>query len=149
MARTDLPRVRHALVDQLVDAYLRRLGRERPVRPFERLAINTFGASIADDLVGKLITRDNLAALLQTGAVKTDADVGVIAPLTAVDFSNLSVLVRRIVPVKPVEFSFRLGEEADSGSISMHLEGTAWKLSAVNLPNSILLKLVERLPKRR
>jgi hypothetical protein len=40
LARTDLPRVRHALVDQLVDAYLRRLGRERPIKPLERLAIS-------------------------------------------------------------------------------------------------------------
>ncbi|MBW5435801.1 DUF2939 domain-containing protein [Bradyrhizobium canariense] len=148
VARTDLPRVRHAMVDQLIDAYLRRLGRQRPVKPFERLAINTFGASIADELAGKLMTRENIAALLQTGAVRGDAEIGAIPPLANVDLSNVATYMGRIVPIKPVEFSLRLGSEEDAGSISMHFSGDGWKLSAINLPARMLSKLVERLPTR-
>ncbi|SPP93178.1 protein of unknown function [Bradyrhizobium vignae] len=44
MARTDLLRVRHFLVDQVMSAYLDRLGQRRPVRPLERMAINAFGS---------------------------------------------------------------------------------------------------------
>jgi len=146
VARTDLPRVRHALVDQLIDAYLRRLGRERPIKPFERLAINSFGASIADDLAAKLMTQENITVLLQTGAVRDNVELSGIPPLADIDPSDVLAIIRRIVPIKPVEFSLRLGASADAGSISMHFSGDGWKLSAVNLPAKMLAKLVERLP---
>jgi hypothetical protein len=148
LARTDLPRVRHALVDQLVDAYLRRLGRERPIKPFERLAINTFGASLADDLAAKLMTRDNVAVLLQTGTVRSNVELGSIPPLADLDLSDIPAIIGRLVLVKPVEFSLRLGASRDAGSISMHFSGNGWRLSAVNLPSTMLAKLVERLPTR-
>ncbi|WP_156952299.1 hypothetical protein [Bradyrhizobium sp. WSM1743] len=54
MARTDLPRVRNALIDQVVSGYLDM----RPVRPLERRAINALGAAIADGLAMKLITAE-------------------------------------------------------------------------------------------
>ncbi|WP_354208822.1 MULTISPECIES: DUF2939 domain-containing protein [unclassified Bradyrhizobium] len=40
VARTNLPRIRHSVVDQVVSAYLDRIGQKRPVRPFERMAVN-------------------------------------------------------------------------------------------------------------
>lgn len=149
MSRTDVARVRHAFVEQILEAYLRKIGETRQVRPFERMAINTFGAGIADELVGKLMTQDNLAALLQTGKARSDADVGAMVPMADIELSNLSTSVRRLVFVKPVEFSFRLGEDREAGSISMHLDGSGWRLSAVNLPSRIVDRLVERLPVRR
>lgn len=148
MAHTDLPRVHHAMVDQLVEAYLRRLGRARPIKPLERLAINTFGAGIADELTGKLMTHKNIAALLQTGAVRGDVDIEAIPPLANVDLSNVATYMGRIVPIKPVEFSLQLGPGEDTGSISMHFSRGGWKLSAINLPSRVLAMLVERLPVR-
>ncbi|EJN16235.1 hypothetical protein PMI42_00205 [Bradyrhizobium sp. YR681] len=148
LARTDLPPARHALVDQLIDAYLRRLGGERPIKPFERLAINTFGASLADDLAAKLMTRDNIAVLLQTGTVRSNVELGSIPPLADVDLSNVPALMGRIVLIKPVESSLRLGASRDVGSISMHFAANGWRLSAVNLPSTMMAKLVERLPAR-
>ncbi|MBW7974097.1 DUF2939 domain-containing protein [Bradyrhizobium sp. BR 10289] len=148
LARTDLPRVRHALVDQLVDAYLRRLGRERPIKPLERLAINTFGASIADELAAKLMTRENIAVLLQTGALPENVELGTIPPLASIDLSNMTAIMGRLALIKPVEFSLQLGAAADAGSISMHFAGDGWRLSAVNLPARMVAKLVERLPTR-
>ena len=56
MSRTDLPRLKRSLVDQIVAAYLNRIGQKRAVKPLERLAANTYGASIADVMVGKLLT---------------------------------------------------------------------------------------------
>lgn len=47
VARTNLPRLRHSVVDQVVSAYLDRIGQKRPVRPFERMAVNAVGATIA------------------------------------------------------------------------------------------------------
>ena len=47
MSRTDLPRLKRSLVDQIVAAYLNRIGQKRAVKPLERLAANTYGVSIA------------------------------------------------------------------------------------------------------
>ena len=69
MERTDLARVRHSRVDQLIDAYLAKLGQQHPVELFERVAIATFGSGIADNLANKLMTPDNVSVILRTGKV--------------------------------------------------------------------------------
>ncbi|QOZ69137.1 DUF2939 domain-containing protein [Bradyrhizobium arachidis] len=151
MARTNLPRVRHSLVDQVVSAYLDRLGQKRPVRPFERMAINAFGATIADDLATKLMTSENLSVLLKSGTVRSGAEninIGTMSPLAELDAANFFVLARRISLVKPVEFTVRLGESQDAGSVSLHFESFTWKLSAVGLPPKVLSNIVDRLPSR-
>jgi hypothetical protein len=65
IARTNIPRVRHAIINQLITAYLEKIGQRSQVKPFEKRAIETFGASIADELAIKLVTADNLSALLK------------------------------------------------------------------------------------
>ncbi|MBH5397149.1 DUF2939 domain-containing protein [Bradyrhizobium sp. CNPSo 4010] len=151
IARTDLPRVRHSIVDQVMSAYLDRLGQKRTVRPLERMAINAFGATIADDLAIKLMTPENLAVLLNTGAVRSAAeniDFGSMSSLADLDISNIFVFARRITLVKPVELALRLGHSEDEGSVSMHLEGATWKLSGIGLPPKVLSNIVARLPTR-
>ena len=73
MSRTDLPRLKRSLVDQIVAAYLNRIGQKRAVKPLERLAANTYGASIADVIAGKLLTQERLTELLNSGKVSLDA----------------------------------------------------------------------------
>ncbi|BBO03363.1 DUF2939 domain-containing protein [Bradyrhizobium ottawaense] len=149
MARTDLPRVRHSLVDQVVSAYLDRLGQKRPVRPLERMAINAFGATIADDLTIKLVTPENLSVLLKSGTVRNAAEnitFGTMSSLAELDISNIFVFAGRITLAKPVEFALRLGESQDAGSVSMHLDGTTWKLSGIGLPPKVLANMIDRLP---
>ena len=46
---------------------------------------------------------------------------------------------------KPVEFALQLSEDQDAGSVSMHLEGTTWKLSGIRLPPRVLSNVVDRL----
>ncbi|UPK38213.1 DUF2939 domain-containing protein [Bradyrhizobium sp. 186] len=151
MTRTDIPRVRHSLVDQLISAYLDRLGQKRPVRPIERMAINTLGTSIADDFATKLTTPENLSVLLRSGTVRNAADnisFGTMASLANFDAANIFAVIGRITPVKPVEFSLTLGPGENAGSISMHFEGTAWKLSGITLPPRVIAAMVDRLPAR-
>jgi len=151
MARTDLPRLRHSLVDQVMSTYLDRLAQKRPVRPFERMAINAFGATIADDLAIKLMTPENLSALLKSGTVRNGAEnitFGTMSSLAELDISNIFVFAGRITLVKPVEFALRLGDSQDAGSVSMHLDGTTWKLSGIGLPPKVLANMVDRLPTR-
>jgi hypothetical protein len=151
MARTNLPRLRHSVVDQVVSAYLEQIGRKRPVRPLERMAINAFGATIADDLAVKLMTPENLSVLLRSGTVRNAAEnitFGTMSSLAELDVSNFFVFAGRITLVKPVQFAVRLGENQDAGSVSVHYERATWKLSGVTLPPKVLSSIVDRLPTR-
>jgi len=151
MARTNVPRVRHAVVHQLITAYLAKIGQTRPVKPFERMAIETFGASLADDLAIKLITPDNLSAILRTGAVRdlnAKLEFTGMPALANVDVSDVPNVLRRVQLIKPVEFEIWLGSDRSAGSISMHFEGAGWKLSGISLPATIVAKLLDRLPAR-
>ncbi|MCP2132716.1 DUF2939 domain-containing protein [Bradyrhizobium ottawaense] len=151
IARTDLPRVRHSLVDQVVSAYLDRLGQKRPVRPLERMAINAISATIADDLAIKLMTPENLSVLLKSGTVRNGAEnitFGTMSSFAELDISHFFVFAGRITLVKPVEFALRLGDSQDAGRVSMHLDGTTWKLSGIGLPPKVVAKMVDRLPTR-
>jgi hypothetical protein len=148
LSRTDLPRLKRSLTDQILAAYLDRLGAKRPVKPLERVLANTYGASIVDALVSKMLTEENLTKLLRTGAVANisqDAQFGNLASLSNLDTSTLRLL-GRISPVKLVEFAIMLGDDRDSGGISLHFEGDGWKLSGVQMPAAALRALADSLP---
>ncbi|WP_027550937.1 DUF2939 domain-containing protein [Bradyrhizobium sp. Cp5.3] len=151
MTRTDLPRVRHSLVEQLNTAYLERLEQKRPLRPIERMAITSLGTTIADDFTTKLVTPENLSVLLRSGTVRNAAEnisFGTMSSLADLDASNIFVLLGRIRPIKPDEFALGFGRGENAGSISMHFEWTGWKLSGVGLPQRIVANMVDRLPTR-
>ncbi|MGY4596921.1 hypothetical protein ACVWXL_004667 [Bradyrhizobium sp. GM22.5] len=115
------------------------------------MAINAFGATIADDLAVKLMTPENLSVLLRSGNVRTAAEnitFGTMSSLAELDVSNIFVFAGRITPVKPVEFAVKLGENQDAGSVSLHYEGATWKLSGITLPPKVLSSIVDRLPTR-
>ena len=147
MSRTDLPRLKRSLVDQIVAAYLNRIGQKRAVKPLERLAANTYGASIADVMVGKLLTQERLTELLNSGKVSLDASyLGEMGQLSQVAPSKLLETAKRIRLVSPVEFSLQLGSGQDAGGISLHFEGDGWKLSGIQLPSAVLDALSRHLP---
>jgi hypothetical protein len=148
LSRTDLPRVKRSLTDQILAAYLDRLGAKWPIKPLERMLANTYGASIADALVSKLLTEENLTRLLRTGAVgdvSQNAQFGNLASLANLDTSALRLL-GRISPVKLIEVAILLGDDRDSGAVDLHFEGDGWKLSGVQLPAAALRALAESLP---
>ena len=145
LSRTDLPRLRHSLVDQIVFAYLKRVGRDRPVKPMERLVASTYGATIADAMVGKMLTADNLTQILRDGRVAVgETDVN-LQRLSDLDASGVLQKIGRLSFVKPVEFQIRLGDGDDAGGISLHFEDFGWKLSGVQLPAAAIEALVQHL----
>jgi hypothetical protein len=147
MSRTDLPRLKRSLVDQIVAAYLNRIGQNRTIKPLERHVANTYGASIADVVVGKLLTPEHLTELLNSGKVSLDGSyLGEIGRLSQVAPSKLLETTKRIRLVNPVEFSLQLGSGQDAGGISLRFEGDGWKLSGVHLPSAVLEALSRHLP---
>jgi hypothetical protein len=150
VARTDTARVRRSLVDQILSTYLKRLGRDRPVKTLERLAANTYGASIADAMIAQMLTEESLTSILNTGAIRSSGNtVANIPRLIDIDTSSAIETLRRISPVKPVEFFVRLGPQDSAGGISLHFEGNGWKLSGIELPSTAVEALAQNLVKRR
>jgi hypothetical protein len=151
LARTDLQRLRHALVEQIAAACLARTGQKQPIKPLTQMLIQTYGASVADALVGKWLTAENLTTLLRTGRLNDNApgnaDVQLPA-LAQIDTSRLLDLLHRIRPIKPVEFALLLGNDTNDGSISLHFGGDGWKLSSVQLPANALQALANTLPRK-
>jgi hypothetical protein len=150
LARTDIARVRRSLVDQIVSTYLKKLGRDRPVKPLEQLAANTYGASIADGLIAKLVTGENLTKILNDGSIVSHGNqIGNMQPFSAINASSALEVLKRISPVKPVEFFVRVGETKSAGGVSFHFEWTGWKLSGVELPSSVIEALAQSLVSSR
>jgi hypothetical protein len=71
------------------------------------LAANIYGASIADAMIAQMLTEENLTNILNTGAIRSSGNtVANIPRLIDIDTSSAIETLRRISPVKPVEFSF-------------------------------------------
>lgn len=150
LARTDVARLRRSLVDQIVGAYLKRLGADRPVKPLERMAANTYGASIADAMIAKMLTEENLTDILNKGAIGVGGPaIANMQRLSNVDTSKVFETLQRMSLIKPVEFSVRLGEDENAGGVSIHFEGNGWKLSGIQLPNAAVQVLAQSLVNSR
>jgi len=68
IARTDVKALNRSLTYQIVGAYLQRIGATRRISPAERMLVNTYGASIADAMVSKMLTADRLTRILKSGS---------------------------------------------------------------------------------
>jgi hypothetical protein len=146
LARTDTERLRHSLVDQIVSAYLKQLGRDRPVKPLERVLANTYGATVADAMIAKMLTEENLTRILKNGAIGAgESPVANMQGLGEIDTSHVLGMLNRISPIKPVEFAVRLGDTENAGGVSIHFEGNGWKLSGIQLPTAAVQVLARSL----
>src|ERR1700712_2505264 len=146
LARTDTERLRRSLVDQIVSAYLKQLERDRPVKPLERMLANTYGATVADAMIAKMLTEENLTRILNSGAIGSDGTaIANMQRLSEIDTSRIFEMLGRISPVKPVEFLIRLGDSENAGGVSIHFEGNGWKLSGIQLPGAAVNVLAQSL----
>jgi hypothetical protein len=149
LARTDTVRLRHSLVEQIVAGYLKQLGRDRPIKPLERALANTYGSTVADALIAKLLTEENLTRMLNKGTIGPDGSaIANMQRLSELDTSKLAML-RRVSPVKLAELQIRLGDAADSGAVRLHFEGDGWKLSGIELPDAAVQTLAQSLTDAR
>src|SRR3978361_1138273 len=67
LERTDRRALNRSLTDQIVRAYLERIGATRRISSMEKMLVNTYGATIADAMVAKMLTADRLTQLLKSG----------------------------------------------------------------------------------
>ena len=152
LERTDIKALNRSLTNQIVDAYLERIGTTRRVSPMEKTLINTYGASIADAMVAKMLTADKLTQILKTGNMEGAPGLPSFAGLPALaDLhpENLLSLFGRINFIQPVLLGIRVSENSNPenyAAINLHFEGADWKLAGIELPKAIVRTLAASLP---
>jgi Protein of unknown function (DUF2939) len=151
LERTDVEALNHSLTDQIVRAYLERIGATRRISPMERMLVNTYGATVADAMVAKMLTADKLTQMLKTGnldAPGAPSFTGLPA-LADLHTGNWLSLLGRLNVIQPVLLGIRISDTSDPDSyaaINLHYEGLNWKLSGIELPKAIVRNLAASLP---
>lgn len=154
VARTDLPRLGRSLSEQIVDAYLKRVSANRRVGTMERMLVGGYGATVADALVSKMLTPENLTELLKAGRL---ADAKTAPALTGLpslaDLQKINLLTQfgRVRYINPVKLSIRVSKSADpeeATSIVLHRSSLTWKLAGIDLPRKVLREIAASLPAR-
>ena len=152
LEKTDVKAVGRSFTNQIVNAYLDRIGATRKVGSMEKMLINTYGATIADAMAAKMLTADNLTQLLKNGKVDASQGLPSFAGLPALgdlNTGNWLALLGRVNFIQPVLLGIRVSEKSDPESyaaINLHFEGTGWKLSGIELPKPIVRTLAASLP---
>jgi hypothetical protein len=151
-AQTNFPRLSHSLSDQIVNAYLDRIGATRRVSAMERVLIGGYGATVADALVTKMLTPDILTQALQTGrlpGLDANAPVSELPPLPSLHDINILRLLGRLHLVNPVQIAIRTSKLSDPdnyAAVVLHREGLRWKLAGIDLPRAVRRNLAASLP---
>jgi Protein of unknown function (DUF2939) len=152
MERIDVPSLTRSLTSQIVAAYLERVGATRRISPLEKVLVNTYGATVADAMVAKLLTAERLTQILKTGNLEAAPGVPNLAGLPELTgLSNEDWLSRlgRVSFVQPVLLAIRVSPSSDPESyaaINLHYEGLGWKLSGMVLPKAAVRELAASLP---
>jgi hypothetical protein len=151
LEQTDIKALNRSLTNQIVGAYLERIGATRRISPMEKTLINTYGTSIADAMVGKMLTADKLTEMLKTGKLEGTTGLPSFAGLPAFGElpENWLSLLGRVHLIQPVLLGIRVSDTSDPESytaINLHFEGSDWKLAGIELPKAIVRSLAATLP---
>jgi hypothetical protein len=152
LEKTDTRALSRSLANQIVNAYLDRIGATRQVGAMEKMLINTYGATIADAMAAKMLTAENLTQILKSGKVEASQGLPSFAGLPALgdlQTGNWRSLLGRVNFIQPVLLGIRVSEKSDPESyaaINLHFEGAEWKLSGIELPKPIARTLAASLP---
>jgi hypothetical protein len=152
LQRTDLKLLNRSLTNQIVRAYLERIGATRRISPMEKMLINTYGATVADAMVAKMLDADRLTQMLKTGNLDGSPGVPSIAGLPALaslNTANWPSLLGRLNLIQPMLLGVRVSDASNPdgyAAINLHYEGLDWKLAGIELPKTIARDLAAALP---
>jgi hypothetical protein len=152
--KTDLKALNRSLTDQIVRAYLERIGATRKISAMEKMLVNTYGSTVADAMVAKMLTADRLTQMLKAGNLNGEPGTPSFAGLPALadlQTGNWLSLLGRLNIVKPVLLAIRVSDTSDPDSyaaVNLHAEGLDWKLAGIELPKAVVRDLAASLPLR-
>ncbi len=149
LARTDLDRVKRSLTEQIIDAYIERIG--KGAKATTVMIANTYGASLADAMLSKFLTADNLRQLLTTGNAGTGAETFTLPPIAAINAKNAADFLPRLFPINIAQIGIRVSNATsgdDYAAVSLRFDGAGWKLATITLPKAKVRELAATLPVR-
>jgi hypothetical protein len=153
LENTDVKALTHSLTDQVVGAYLDRVGATRRISPMEKMLVNAYGGSIADAMIAKMLTADRLTQILKSGKLQGAPDAPAVAGIPALadlPTGNWLSLLGRINFIQPVLLGIRISDSTDPdayAAIDLHAEGLfTWKLAGLELPKAVVRDLAANLP---
>lgn len=145
---TDVPRLRRSITQQIVDAYLKGSPSGKQPSSRERMIAVTYGSSVIDAYVGKLLTAENVARFLRDGTIEAPVSIEGRVNLPAIDLAGASGGLDRIRVHGPLEFRIRTSaQDGESSHMVMRSNIMSWKLSGIELPPSVLARIVEAMRK--
>ncbi len=150
LERTNVRALNRSLTDQIVRAYLERIGAKRAVSPMEKMLVNTYGATIADAMVAKMLTADRLTQMLKTGKLEGAGDLPALSEMpTLANLDTGLSMLGRLHFIQPVLLGVRVSDSSapdDYAAINLHFEGLEWKLAGIELPKAVVQTLAASLP---
>jgi Protein of unknown function (DUF2939) len=150
--QVDFVRLRRSLTEQIIAAYLRVTGKANKLGVFGNAVASALGASIADPFVSQVINPANLVELLSGDAVPTD--------LGKVSFNigqlrevSLSSAWRAWLSSDYGFGRFSVGvpvtaAPADQFRVRLQLLQWRWKLTGIELPDSVRDRFARELAKK-
>ncbi len=140
--------VRRSLTDQMFRTYLQLTGREAKLGPFRELALAAT-SSIAEPIVSQLITSDALTDLLANGwpAKVLPAKLPGIEGLSSGSFGTAwQVFVNSEHGLRSFVMNFPpRAPQARQFGLQFRLSKGAWRLSGVELPEELRVRLTQEL----
>jgi hypothetical protein len=150
LKRVELPALRKDLTRQIVRAYLDETGKG-PKGAFARNVAVNVGTTIAEPYVAELLTPENLTSLLRNGRVAgAAAQPTLLSSETLPNFSELldaglwtTYLRSHYDGFTSYFIDVPGGKNGEAFGVRLDLVGTTWQLAGIELPKSLLARVVQ------
>jgi len=113
--------------------------------------VGSVGAGAADALLREVLTPENIAALLNTGRVGfpgSGASVWRMPPLGEAFRAGPWRAVRNSYFDGPLSFFVGLDGPEGRYDVHLHLSGTTWRLSGLDIPEEVSARLAREIARR-
>ena len=143
MQRIDLPALRSSLAGQITHAYLAQNPQFKKMAWFEQNFLGSVSAGAANELLSGMLTPEAIAALLAEGRIGLPAGASGAGPGwrmpplgDAFRARPLQVLVNSHFD-GPLSFVVGLDSAEGRYGVHLHLSGTTWRLSGLDIPEKV------------
>lgn len=151
MRRVDLPALTRSLSGQIAHAYLDQNPQFKKLLSIEQGFVGSVGAGAAQALLREALRPENIAALLNKGRAgfpNSGAPIWRKPPLTEAFRAGPWQALMSSYFDGPLSFVVRLDSDEGRYNVHLHLSGTTWRLSGLDMPEKISAQLARALAER-
>ena len=155
MQHVDLPALTRSLGSQIAHAYLEQNPQFQKMLLLEQQFVGSVGSGAANVLLREVLTAENIAALLSKGRVGLrkaggrDGETFWRMPPLGEAFRSgpLQALMNSHFD-GPLSFIVNLDSAEGRYGVHLHLSGTAWRLSGIDVPKEVSARLAREIAER-